>query len=135
MNKAKKKKQVAVEPLQEPPGPMLPCEPAAPPVETFEERGCSGRRALSPRSAEKTRVTSLCMEYGERNEICALINRRKQEYYLHAKALKRSMSVPYAVDKTSSQRRARRRSWLSGRQTKSDWLRSEKSTTHVFQNG
>ena len=33
------------------------------------------------------------MEYGERNEICALINRRKQEYYLHAKALKRSMSA------------------------------------------
>ena len=33
------------------------------------------------------------MEYGERNEICALINRRKQEYYLHAKALKRAMSA------------------------------------------
>ena len=92
MNKAKKKKQVAVEPLQEPPGPMLPCEPAAPPVETFEERVLRATRSFSP---EKTRVTSLCMEYGERNEICALINRRKQEqeYYLHAKALKRSMSA------------------------------------------
>ena len=39
MNKTKKKKQVAAEkPLQEAPNPMCPCEPAAPPVETFEER-------------------------------------------------------------------------------------------------
>ena len=36
--KAKKKKQVAAEPLQEPPETMLPCEPAVPQVETFEER-------------------------------------------------------------------------------------------------
>ena len=32
-----------------------------------------------------------------------------------------------------SQRRARRRSWLSGKQTKLDWLQSEKSTTHASQ--
>eukprot|EP00964_Phaeocystis_antarctica_P014079 scaffold7750_cov47-Phaeocystis_antarctica.AAC.1 len=29
-------------------------------------------------ASEKTRVTRLCMEYGERNEICVLINRRKR---------------------------------------------------------
>ena len=88
MNKAKKKKQVAVEPLQETPGTMLPCEPAAPPVETFEERVIRATRSFSP---EKTRVTRLCMEYGERNEICALINRRKRQYYRQAKYLKRAM--------------------------------------------
>ena len=52
MNKAKKKKQVAVEPLQEPPGPMLPCEPAAPPVETFEERVLRATRSFSPECGE-----------------------------------------------------------------------------------
>ena len=81
---------VAVEPLQEPPGPMLPCEPAAPPVETFEERVVKATRSFSP---EKTGVTRLCMEYGERNEICALTHRRKRQYYLHAKYLKRAMSA------------------------------------------
>ena len=90
MNKAKKKKHVAADPLQEAPNPMRPCEPTAPPVETFEERVVKATRSFSP---EKTRVTRLCMEYGERNEICALINRRKRQYYLHAKALKRSMSA------------------------------------------
>ena len=69
---------------------MLPYEPAVPQVETFEERVVKATRSLSP---EKTRVVRLCMEYGERNEICVLINRRKREYYLHAKALKRSMSA------------------------------------------
>ena len=55
---------------------MLPYEPAVPQVETFEERVVKATRSLSP---EKTRVTRLCMEYGERNEICVLINRRKRE--------------------------------------------------------
>ena len=44
-------------------------------------------------SPEKTRVVRLCMEYGERNECCVLIRRLKRQYYLHAKALKRSMSA------------------------------------------
>ena len=90
MNKAKKKKQVAVEPLQEPPGTMLPCEPAAPPVETFEERVIRATRSFSP---EKTRVTRLCMEYGVRNEWCDNIEREKRYCYREAKALKRSMSA------------------------------------------
>ena len=50
---------------------MLPYEPAVPQVETFEERVVKATRSLSP---EKTRVVRLCMEYGERNEICVLIN-------------------------------------------------------------
>tara|TARA_B100000780_G_scaffold66959_1_gene44184 strand:- start:1 stop:495 length:495 start_codon:yes stop_codon:yes gene_type:complete len=90
MNKAKKKKQVAVEPLQEPPGTMLPCEPAAPPVETFEERVVRATRSFSP---EKTKVIRLCVEYGERNEICVLIHKRKRQHYIQAKALKRTMSA------------------------------------------
>ena len=65
MNKSKKKKQVPVEPLQEPLNPMSPCEPAAPQVETFEERVIRVTRSMSP---EKTRVVRLCMEYGVRNE-------------------------------------------------------------------
>ena len=36
MNKAKKKKQVAAEPLQEPPETMLPFQVAVPQVETFD---------------------------------------------------------------------------------------------------
>eukprot|EP00964_Phaeocystis_antarctica_P153885 scaffold122319_cov30-Phaeocystis_antarctica.AAC.1 len=87
---SRRRRTRAAEPLQEPPGTMLPYEPAVPQVETFEERVVKATRSLS---AEKTRVVRLCMEYGERNEICVLINRRKREYYLHAKALKRSMSA------------------------------------------
>ena len=48
MNKAKKKKQVAADPLQEAPNPMCPCEPAAPPVETFDERVVKATRSMSP---------------------------------------------------------------------------------------
>ena len=88
MNKAKKKKHVAADPLQEAPNPMRPCEPAAPPVETFEERVVRLTRSFSP---QKTRVTRLGMEYGNCNEICVLIDRRKRQYYRQAKYLKRAM--------------------------------------------
>ena len=94
MNKAKKKKQVAADPLQEAPNPMCPCEPAAPPVETFEERVVRATRSMSP---EKTRVTRLCMQYAEFNEWCRLIRQRKRDYYLEAKALKRAMRDIRAV--------------------------------------
>ena len=90
MNKAKKKKQVAADPLQEAPNPMCPCEPAAPPVETFDERVVKATRSMSP---EKTRVTRLCMEYDERIQICVLICRRKRACYQEAKQLKRAMSA------------------------------------------
>ena len=133
MNKAKKKKQVAADPLQEAPNPMCPCEPAAPPVETFDERVVKATRSMSP---EKTRVTRLCMEYDERIQICVLICRRKRACYQEAKQLKRAMRDIRAVQNLVPKARTLPKSnWLSGRQTKSDWLRSEKSTTHVFQNG
>ena len=90
MNKAKKKKQVAAEPLQESPGTMLPCEPAVPQVETFEERVIRAARSMSP---EKTRVVRLCMEYGVRNEWCDNIRREKRLCYQQAKALKRIMKA------------------------------------------
>ena len=89
MNKAKKKKQVAADPLQEAPNPMCPCEPAAPPVETFDERVVKATRSMSP---EKTRVTRLCMMYGECNEWCAKIHRLKRQIHRHARELKRKMS-------------------------------------------
>jgi len=94
MNKAKKKKQVAADPLQEAPNPMCPCEPAAPPVETFDERVVKATRSMSP---EKTRVTRLCMMYGECNDWCRLIHQRKRQYYREAKALKRAMRDIRAV--------------------------------------
>ena len=131
MNKAKKTKQVAADPLQEAPNPMRPCEPAAPPVETFDERVVKATRSMSP---EKTRVTRLCMQYGWCNDWCRLIHQRKRQYYREAKALKRAMRDIRAVQNLF-QKRVPKSNWLSGRQTKSDWLRSEKSTTHVFQNG
>ena len=90
MNKAKKKKQVAADPLQEAPNPMCPCEPAAPPVETFDERVVKATRSMSP---EKTRVTRLCMMYGECNEWCAKIRRKQRLCYQAAKELKRAMSA------------------------------------------
>ena len=90
MNKAKKKKQVAADPLQEAPNPMCPCEPAAPPVETFDERVVKATRSMSP---EKTRVTRLCMMYGECNEWCAKIRRNQRLCYQAAKNLKRAMSA------------------------------------------
>ena len=133
MNKAKKKKQVAAEPLQEPPETMLPCEPAVPQVETFEERVIRATRSMSP---EKTRVVRLCMELGERNEWCANIRRLKRQYYREAKVLKRTMkSLRRAQNLVGSEGLHQKSNWLSRRQTKSGWLLAEKSTTHVVQNG
>ena len=90
MNKAKKKKQVAADPLQEAPNPMCPCEPAPSWRETFDERVVKATRSMSP---EKTRVTRLCMMYGECNEWCAIIRRNKRLCYQAAKNLKRAMSA------------------------------------------
>ena len=61
MNKSKKKKQVPIDPLQEPPNPMSPCDPAAPQVETFEEQVTRVTGSMSP---GKSRVVRLCMETG-----------------------------------------------------------------------
>ena len=70
MNKSKNKKQVPIEPLQEPPNPMSCCEPAAPQVETFEERVARATRSMSP---EKSRVVRLCIESDARDKYCASI--------------------------------------------------------------
>lgn len=93
MNKAKKKKQVAAEPLQEAPNPMCPCEPAAPPVETFEELVIRATRSMSP---EKTRVHRLSMEYGAWDDLCRQTKGEKRWYYLEAKALKLRMRAARA---------------------------------------
>ena len=130
MNKAKKK-QVAAEPLQEPPGTMLPCEPAVPQVETFEERVIRAKRSISP---EKTRVVRLCMEYGRCDEICANILQLKRQYYREAKALKRTMRDLRATQNLVP--KARTKKELAERKADEErlWLLAEKSTTHVVQN-
>jgi len=131
MNKAKKKKQVAAEPLQESPGTMLPCEPAVPQVETFEERVIRATRSMSP---EKTRVVRLCMEYGIRNEWCDNIEREKRYCYLQAKALKRIMKA--ARREQNLVPKARTKKQLAARKADEERLAAcEKHTTHVIQSG
>ena len=94
MNKSKKKKQVPIEPLQETSNPMSCCEPAAPQVETFEEKVTRVTRSMSP---EKSRVVRLCMESGERDKWCASILECKRQYRTAGNALKRSMRDVRAV--------------------------------------
>ena len=69
MNKAKKKKQVAAEPLQEPPETMLPCEPAVPRVETFEERVIRATCSMSP---EKTRVAAFAWRWANPTSVATI---------------------------------------------------------------
>ena len=133
MNKAKKKKQVAADPLQEAPNPMRPCEPAAPPVETFEERVVKATRSMSP---EKSRVERLAMIYDGCNDWCASIRRRKRVCYQAAKALKRAMSAIRATQNLVP--KARTKKQLAERKDDEERLatyRKEYFTTHVVQNG
>ena len=88
MNKSKKKKQVPIEPLQEPPNPMSCCEPAAPQVETFEEQVTRVTRSMSP---EKSRVVRLCMESQARDKWCASIDKCQQHLARECKYVKREM--------------------------------------------
>ena len=94
MNKSKKKEQVPVEPLQEPPNSMSCCEPAAPQVETFEEKVTRVTRSMSP---EKSRVVRLCMESQVRDKVCASIRECKRYCYKEASALKRKMRADRAT--------------------------------------
>ena len=79
---------MTVEPLQETPNPMSCCEPAAPQVETFEERVARATRSMSP---EKSRVVRLCIESDARDRWCASILECKRQCRREAKALKRLM--------------------------------------------
>ena len=88
MNKSKKKKQVPVEPLQEPPAPMSCCEPAAPQVETFDERVSRVTGSMSP---GKSRVTRLYMEMLQRDETCRIYRKCKRLGYANAKLVKEKM--------------------------------------------
>ena len=88
MNKSKKKKQVPVEPLQEPPAPMSCCDPAAPQVETFEEQVSRVTGSMSP---EKSRVVRLCMEMQARDKWCASIDKCQQHLARECKYIKREM--------------------------------------------
>ena len=88
MNKSKKKKQVPVEPLQEPPAPMSCCEPAAPQVETFDERVSRVTHSMSP---EKSRVVRLKMEMLQREEVCRIYRKCKRLGKANAKLVKEKM--------------------------------------------
>ena len=90
MNKSTKKKQVPVEPLQEPSNPMSCCEPAAPWWSTFEEQVSRATRSLSP---EKSRVVRLYMEMEGRDEVCRIYRKCKRDGYMAAKAVKEKMSA------------------------------------------
>ena len=90
MNKSKKKKQVPVEPLQEPPAPMSCCEPAAPQVETFDERVSRVTISMSP---DKSRVVRLHMEMLQRDEVCRIYRKCKRLGYANAKLVKEKMSA------------------------------------------
>ena len=89
MNKSKKKKQVPVEPLQEPPAPMSCCEPAAPQVETFDERVSRVTRSMSP---NKSWVVRLHMEMLQREEVCRILRKCKRLGKANAKLVKEKMS-------------------------------------------
>ena len=67
---------------------MCPCEPAAPQVETFEERIARATRSISP---EKRLVVRLCIESDARDKWCASILDCKRQCHREATALKRLM--------------------------------------------
>ena len=90
MNKSKKKKQVPVEPLQEPPAPMSCCEPAAPQVETLDERVSRVTHSMSP---DKSRVVRLHMVMLQREETCRIYRKCKRLGYANAKLVKEKMSA------------------------------------------
>ena len=90
MNKSKKKKEVPVEPLQEPSNPMSCCDPAAPQVETFDERVSRVTGSMSP---GKSRVTRLYMEMLQRDETCRIYRKCKRLGYANAKLVKEKMSA------------------------------------------
>ena len=130
MNKSKKKKEVPVEPLQEPSNPMSCCEPAAPQVETFEERVTRATRSMSP---EKSRVIRLCIETEYHDKWCDSILECKRQCYRAAKFLKRSMRDVRAVQNLVP--KARTKKELSRRKTKRSSLPAGKSTSIVRVNG
>ena len=90
MYKSKKKEQVPVEPLQEPPAPMSPCKQAAPWWSNFEEQVSRATRSMSP---DKSRVTRLYMEMEGRDEVCRIYRKCKRLGYANAKLVKEKMSA------------------------------------------
>ena len=127
MNKSKKKKEVPVEPLQEPPDPMSCCEPAAPQVETFEEKVTRVTRSMSP---EKSRVVRLCMESQVRDKVCASIRECKRYCYKEASALKRKMRADRATQNLVP--KARTKKELAERKEDEEKLAAARKRYHDF---
>ena len=125
MNKSKKKEQVPVEPLQEPPNLMSCCEPAAPQVETFEERVTRATRSMSP---EKSRVVRLHMEMLQRDEVCRIYRKCKRLGYANAKLVKEKMSA----DRRKQNRvpKARTKKELATRKADEEELADIRKTYH-----
>ena len=84
---------------------MPPCEPAAPQVETFEERVLRATRSMSP---EKSRVVHLCIESGVRDKYCASILECQRQWRRAGNALKRSMKDVRAVQNLVPKARTKR---------------------------
>ena len=127
MNKSKKKKQVPIEPLHEPPNPMSLCEPAAPLVETFEERVLWATQSMSP---EKTRVVRLCIESDVRDKWCASIRECQRHSYKEASAWKRKMRADRAAQNLVP--KARTKKELAQRKADEEKLAAARKRYHDF---
>ena len=127
MHKSKKKEEVPIEPLQEPPNPMSPCEPAAPQVETFEERVTRATRSMSP---EKSRVIRLCIETEYHDKWCALARECQRHSYKEASAWKRKMSADRR--KQNMVPKARTKKELAQRKADEEKLAAARKKYHDF---
>ena len=125
MNKSKKKEQVPVEPLQEPPAPMSCCEPAAPQVETFDERVSRVTGSMSP---GKSRVTRLYMEMLQRDETCRIYRKCKRLGYANAKLVKQKMSADRRLQNLVP--KARTKKELAQRKTDEEQLAAYRKEYH-----
>ena len=127
MNKSKKKKQVSVEPLQEPPNPMSPCDPAAPQVETLEEQVTRVTRDMSP---GKSRVVRLEMELEGRDWVWSEIVKIKRHTYKEAMAWKRKMKVDRAAQNCVP--KARTKKELAERKEDEEKLADARKRYHTY---
>ena len=126
MNKSKKKKEVPVEPLQEPSNPMSCCDPAAPQVETFDERVSRVTGSMSP---GKSRVVRLYMEMQGRDEVCRIYRKCKRDGYMAAKALKEKMSIDRRAQKEAGTK-ARTKKELATRKADEEMLAAIRKDYH-----
>ena len=125
MNKSKKKKEVPVEPLQEPSNPMSCCDPAAPQVETLDERVSRVTHSMSP---DKSRVVRLHMVMLQREETCRIYRKCKRLGYANAKLVKEKMRDDRRLQNLVP--KARTKKELATRKADEEELADIRSTYH-----